>query len=137
MGLRYFYLRCCARVERLSDEDSRILEEVVSAGEDASLEHALKLIEETFPLVMSVDPSRPETIYEPKQTLHRDYQVKGKEIPLVMRSVADFNLDGSLVSELAENDRIQIFSNIWKQIDGALSKDLDYPVKTAVEVFEL
>lgn len=137
IGLRFFYLRCCARIERLSGEEIRLLGECSQNEDDTSWARAMELVDKTFQTVMTVDPEHPNMVYEPKRTLHKDYQVKGEEIPLVMRSVADFNHDGSLVSESAERERIEIFTNIWRQIDKALSNDLGCRTRTAVEVFEL
>ena len=137
MGLRYFYLRGVARVERLSDEDRESLEQCLKTPDEDTYRKALSMVENTFGTVMAVSPDNPETVYEPKQTLHGDYRIEGKNIPLAMRSVADFNPDGSLKSEEAELQRIQTFTNIWKQIDPALSADLGCGTTTAVEVFEV
>lgn len=135
LGLRYFYLRCCARVERLSEEERKALAEARDAGTDESWISALAIVSDTFQRVMRVNPESPETTYEPLETIHGDYQVKGKEIPLAMRSVAEFNPDGSLVSEERETERLRLFTRIWEQLDAALSKDLGCPVKTVVEAF--
>ena len=86
---------------------------------------------------MAVSPENPTTVYEPKQTIHGDYMIIGKNIPIAMRSVASFSSDGSLESEEAELKRIHIFNNIWRQVDSAFSIDLGCGTTTAVEVFDI
>ena len=137
MDLRYFYLRGTARVERLSGEDRELLDACLKDPNEETFRDALSMVENTFENVMAVSPENPTTVYEPKQTLHGDYRIEGKNIPLVMRSVADFNPDGSLKSEEAEMQRLQTFTNIRRQIDPALSADLGCGTTTAVEVFEV
>nr|MCR5371383.1 hypothetical protein [Clostridium sp.] len=93
LGLRYFYLRCWARIERLEGDEPELLKKYL---EEEPGEEADAFLERTFAAVMAVCPEEPYTVFEPKMTLHRDYSVEGEQIPLVMRTVADFAPDGSL-----------------------------------------
>lgn len=135
LGLDYFYLRTMARVERLSAEERDALRNAEEAGTAESLEEAMRLVEETFRRVMPVDMERPNDVFEPKPTIHGDYRVRGSEIPLVICSAAAFDKDGNLLSDEQEKDRIQVFTNVWRQLDSKLSADLGCATKSAIEVF--
>ena len=95
------------------------------------------MVEKTFATIMAVSPENPTTVYEPKQTIHGDYKIIGKNIPIAMRSVPSFSPDGSLKSEEAELKRIRTFTNIWRQVDSAFSIDLGCGTTTAIEVFDV
>ena len=133
LGLRYFYLRCWARIERLEGEETELLKKYL---EEEPGEESDRFLERTFAAVMAVCPEEPYTVFEPKMTLHRDYSVEGAQIPLAMRTVADFAPDGSLRSEAEEEKRIRLTGSILRQLDSALSGDLGCGVRTAAELFE-
>lgn len=137
MGLLYFYIRGNARVERLKREDREILHLCGVKTDTDAFQKALAMVENTFSTVMAVAPENPATVYEPKQTIHGDYKIIGKNIPVAMRSNAQFAADGSLISEEAEIRRIRTLTNIWRQVDAAFSADLGWGTTTAIEVFEV
>lgn len=137
LGLQYLYVRGTARVERLSPEAQELLTRVHAEPSEDNLEAALQMVRDTFPTVMAVAPERPETTFEPIQTLHGDYRILGKSIPLALRSVAEFLPDGALKSEEAELDRLRVFSTIVRQLDPAFSEDLGCSTKTVLEVFDV
>lgn len=128
LGLPFFYIRMMPRVDRLAEADQALLTE-------GSRDDVLDLVRKTFPLVMTVEPEQADTVFEPTETLHGDYQVHGDEIPIAMRSAAEFDSDGALLSEEREQTRVSVFTNVWRQIDNALTKDLGCRTRTAVELF--
>ena len=136
LGLSCFYIRCFARPERLSEEEMAMLKIAVETENEGMLPDIMKMVDETFAAVMAVSPEYPDTVFEPKMTLHRDYIVKGEEIPLVFRTVADFTPEGSLVSEKMEEKRLRITASILRQLDDGLSADLGASVRTTAEVFD-
>ena len=137
MGLRFFYIRGTARVERLKQDDRELLRLCDERKDTDSFQKALIMVEKTFATIMAVSPENPTTVYEPKQTIHGDYKIIGKNIPIAMRSVPSFSPDGSLKSEKAELKRIRTFTNIWRQVDSAFSIDLGCGTTTAIEVFDV
>ena len=131
MGLQFFYLRCVARVERLSDEARQVLETAERDGtrpEDA-------WIKETFRQVMCADPDRPDTTLIPLVTLRNEYAVMGGEIPLGLRSVPRFTPEGELVSESDELQRLRSLTDLCRRAGPALGGDLGCPVRIAPELF--
>ncbi len=136
LSLRYFYLRCFARVDRLCAEDLDCLQAALRSGDDGRAA-AAALVERTFSMVMPVDPEQPQTVFMPLSTLWGEYAVKGCEIPLVLRSVPDLGPDRALASEQGEQDRQRILERVRTQVDPALTKDLGLPTRTAPEYFLL
>ncbi len=135
MELNYFTLRCCARVERLEEDEKKMLLEAIEAADEDSWKKAYVVVSATFKKIMTVNPEAPETFFEPLKTIRGDYIVKGNEIPVSMSSAADFDFDGSFADENAEKKRVDLFFNIKNQIDPMLSEDLNCPTRTVLEVY--
>lgn len=135
MNLSYFYIRMMARIDRLDPKEIALLEQAARQNNSDTWIEAIALVEKTFDRIMIFDPDNRKTMFEPLPTIHGDYSILGSEVPLAMRSVAEFAPDGSLVSEEREQERIRVFSRVWRQIDTALTKDLGCPTRTAIECF--
>lgn len=134
LGLKYFYIRGFARIDRLSEDELDLMKTSLEDSSEKSWFEIMSLINKTFKSVMTVNPENPETVYEPKRTILREYVISGGSIPLALRSVPEFNSEGNYLSKKAEDKRLSVFKNIAAKLDSSISKDLGCSVKTAIIV---
>ena len=130
LGLKYFYIRAVPRVDRLSKEDMELIGAAAEEKSETSWYEAMSVVNTTFRDVMTVDPQSPDTVFHPLVTWFKTYAVKGGEIPLALKTVPDYDENGNLVSEKAEEKRNKMLDSLSRQLDSALSSDLGCPVRT-------
>ena len=123
LGLNYFYLFAFARIERLSREEREILSEYMDITEDGVLtEKARSVVENTFQYVMAVEPEKPGEWFEPIQTIHGEYRLRGDQIALGTGSGASYREKGWFIEEKKEQERLQDFFRIQKKMVDVLDE---------------
>ncbi len=136
LNLRFFCLRCIARVERLSKKDMEIMTSYLDKMDDADLkEKAKEVVLRTYKNVMVVNDKDPENIYSPRLTLMQEYNMSGASIPVLMRSIPSYSEDGELMDKDEETKRQQNLLSIKRQIEPILSKAIGCNVVIVLKMF--
>ena len=117
-------------MERLSEEEINILK-----NNDANSDEVISLVKKTYKNVMAVNPDKPEDVFASILTLDREYEVKGKNIPILFKSIPDFTEDGDITDKEKEISRQNNMISVRNQIIPILSANIDCEVKVILEIF--
>ena len=131
MGTRYLYLRSFVHVERLTSRQLSVLMDCIEREED---HEAVRLVEETYPAVLSVNWENPDQEFEVVPSLYGEGIVKGRTILMGMKSRAEFGDDGMLKDAAGDAERIRIFYSVKRQLESILSEALKTAVIVMMEV---
>ncbi|MBQ5398413.1 MAG: hypothetical protein IIU14_03130 [Ruminococcus sp.] len=127
-GLKYFYLRCSARIDRLSDSELERLKKALGSQDDEGWTEAMRLISSTMKKVMAVCPDKPDTVFILKNTYFSEYRAYGDSLPVVVKTYPEYDENGNLVSEEKEELRQSIILSLCESLADALSQDLGFRV---------
>lgn len=124
LGLKFFYLRCIAHIERLPEEERDRLKKAFKTCDDDSWIEAMLIVYNSFQTVMAVRPDIPKGFFESIETLDHRYRVEGQDIPLAMVSEPNFDDKGKLISNVDEKKRLALFRALKQKVKTALEQDL-------------
>lgn len=134
MELDYIYIRSIARIERLDEEQTALLNSAMEGDEEAEAVCMETLIPVSFQKVMAVEPSCPQQWFEIRPTIHGDYRVQGAHCLLGIRCLPDIR-NGELFSFEEERKRLNVLKSIKSQLEISMENELGVPFTVFIEPF--
>lgn len=130
----FFFLRNLARIDRLNEDERKIIQAYISSRNDDKYKEVYRLVFDTYKSVMAADPENPDTYYIMKDTINGEYKIKGNGMAIVLKSIPEFDSSGNYVDEEKEMNRINNIVSIKNQLVPILSDAMDMPVEIILEL---
>lgn len=135
MGLKFFYLRSFAHIERLSEQQIALLERCLENGREEDIDEAIKMVESTYKNILSISPEAPKYQYEMYPSIHGDGLVEGDVCILGLRREVLYDEDGMIADWKQEEARFNMLDQVKYLLEDKLVEFWD--MKTVVFLEEM